>query len=171
MHYVLQAVHCTRPVCSRPTRLPIIPNILRHLYSAWCVQLVPYSNRMLWAACCLGFSAFLRSGEFTCLSPSAYVSSMLSPRDIATDSLSSPTFLAVTPHFSKTDLLGTGQILYIGATGNYLCPVSYTFIYGHPPPSARTLIYSREWPTSFSYGLGLGCLSGSTFNWLRGVSL
>ena len=129
LHYVLWAIHRTRPVRSHPTQLPITPTILRHLYSVWCVQPVPYSNRMLRAACCLSFSAFLHSGEFTCPSPSAYVSSMLSPTDIATDSLSSPTFLAVTLRSSKTDLFGTGHTLYIGSTGNYLYPVAAILSY------------------------------------------
>ena len=150
LHYVLRAVYRTRPVHSRPTRLPITPTILRHLYSVWCVQTMPYSNRMLWAACCLGFSAFLRSGEFTCPSLSAYVSSMLSPRDIATDSLSSPTFLAITLRSSKTDLFGTWHSLYIGATGNYLCPVAAILSYMaiRPPLPGPLFIHENGRPLS-----------------------
>ena len=111
LHYVLRAVYRTRPVHSHPTWLPITPTILRHLYSLWCVQPVPYSNRMLWAACCLGFSAFLCSGEFTCLSPSAYVSSMLSPRDIATNSHlpgNYPTFQEDRPVWRRARLVHWG---------------------------------------------------------------
>ena len=99
-------------------------------------------------ACCLGFSAFLRSGEFTCPSPSAYVSSMLSPRDKATDSLS--TFLAVTLRSSKTDLFGAGHTLHIGATGNYLCPVAAILSYMaiRPPLSEPLFIHENGRPLS-----------------------
>ena len=105
---------------------------------------------MLWAACCLGFSTFLCFGEFTCPSHSAYVPSMLSPRDIATNGLSSPTFPAVTLRFSKTDLFGTGHTLYIAATGNYLCLVAAVLSYMAicPPLPGPLFIYKNGRPLS-----------------------
>ena len=87
------------------------PDILAHL-------------RAVWAVCCLGFAAFLLSGEFTCPSVGAYDSSMLSWGDLLVDSHTSPTLLVVQLHHSKTDVFGTGVSLYVGATGSPNCPVA-----------------------------------------------
>jgi hypothetical protein len=64
---------------------------------------------------------------------------MLSPLDIATDSLSEPSFLSVSLRLSKTDIFAAGHTLVIGATGNTLCPIkvvlSYlAFLPAHPGP-------------------------------------
>ena len=109
--------------------LPITPSILRHLFSIWSSPPVSYSACMLWAACSLGFSAFLQSGEFTWSSPSAYVPTMLSPMDVAVDNRTNPSFLAVTLRSSKTDVFGSGVTVYIGATGGPLCPVAAVLSY------------------------------------------
>ena len=97
LHYVLRAVRRLNPIYRYPTRLPITPTILRHLFVTWSAPPVSYSNRMLWAACCLGFFGFLRAGEFTCSSLSAYDPSMLSPGDIAVDSHTNPNFFVSPP--------------------------------------------------------------------------
>ena len=124
LHYVLRAIKRDRPVGSRQLRLPITPAILHHLHSIWAVPPVPYSSRMLWAACCLGFFAFLRSGEFTCPSARAYNQSMLSPADIVVDNREHPTALTVLLRASKTDVFQAGHSLLVGATGDRLCPVT-----------------------------------------------
>jgi hypothetical protein len=129
LHYVLRAIHRTSPALSRPTRLPVTPEVLRSLYVVWDSQPVSYVSQMLWAACCLGFSGFLRSGEFTCPSTSAYTPSMLSPGDVVTDDIANPTFLSVVLRSSKTDIFGVGNTIYVGATGNYLCPVKAVLSY------------------------------------------
>ena len=63
-----------------------------------------YDNIMLWAACYLGFFAFLRSGEFTVPSladfnPSIY----LTPQDFAVDSIENPSMVLVRIKASKCD--------------------------------------------------------------------
>ena len=88
-----------------------------------------YRNRLLWAACCLGFFAFLRSGEFTCPSVAAYVSSMLSWGDIQVDSHNHPSYLRIVLRQSKTNLFGAGVSLFVGATGDTLCPVAAVLSY------------------------------------------
>ena len=104
LNYVLRATQRARPIRSRQLRLPITPPILRHLHFVWAVSPITYTSRMLWAACCLGFFAFLRSGEFTCPSIRAYTSSMLSPADVTVDSYEHPTSLTVLLRASKTDV-------------------------------------------------------------------
>ena len=72
-----------------------------------------YQCRLLWAACCLGFFAFLLSGEFNCPLSAAYDSSMLSWGDIQVDSHDYPSYLRIVLRHSKTDLCQfslTGQV-------------------------------------------------------------
>ncbi len=84
LHYVVRGIRKSQPAHTRPRRLPITPAILHTLYSTW-TQTPSYNTITLWAACCLGFFAFMRSGEFTCPSWDAYVPSMLSPADVQVD--------------------------------------------------------------------------------------
>ena len=150
LHYILRAIRRTQPLHSRSSRLPITPSILRHLHSVWSAPPVAHDTCMLWAACCLGFFAFLRAGEFTCSSPSAYVPSMLSPQDIVINSRANTTFLAVTLRSSKTDVFGAGHTLYIGSTGNCLCPVAAILAYLaiHPPGPGPLFLHESGQPLS-----------------------
>ena len=134
LHYVVRAVQCFNPIHCRPSRLPITPAILRHLYNAWSTPPVCYTHHMFWAACSLGFFCFLRAGEFTCSSTHAYDPSVLAPGDIRVDDHSNPKYLSVTLHHSKTNMFGSGFTLFVGSTG-YLCPVTATLSYLAMHPS------------------------------------
>ena len=90
LHYIIKGIEKSQPTHTRPKRLPITPAILHTLYSTWS-RCPDYNNTALWAACCLGFFAFLHSGEFTCPSWAAYNPSMLSPSDIQVDNHPRPT--------------------------------------------------------------------------------
>ena len=150
LHYVLRAVKRLNPIHRRPPRLPITPAILRHLFSTWSAPPVSYAARMLWAACCLGFFAFLRAGEFTCPSMDAYDPSMLSPGDIAMNNRANPTSLSVSLRHSKTDVFGAGVTLYVGATGGNMCPVAAILSYMavRPDTPGQLFIYHNNRPLS-----------------------
>ena len=117
LHYVVRAVSRVSPRLRCPSRLPITPRLLRHLYSVWSTAPISYENCMLWAACCLRFFAFLCSGEFTCTAKGAQNSSVLSWGDVRVNSHSQPEYLVLLLRHSKTDIFSTGVLLYVGATG------------------------------------------------------
>ena len=80
----------------------------------------------MWAACCLGFFALLRSGEFTVSSLSQFDPTRhITPMDISVDSHVNPTVMGLTLKFSKTDQTGIGLTLCVGETGTIysICPV------------------------------------------------
>ena len=79
----------------------------------------------------------MRAGEFTRVSSTE---DTLSVSDVSVDSRDNPQVLAVFLRRSKTDPFGAGVHLYIGRTGDVLCPV--TAVLGYlayvPPPLARS---------------------------------
>ena len=88
---------------ARP-RQPITLKLLEKLRTTW--QGKGWNGRMLWAAASLCFFGFLRSGEITIPTDSAYDSSThVSFTDVAVDNLASPTMLKLHLKASKTDPL------------------------------------------------------------------
>ena len=80
---------------------------------------------MLWGACCLGFSAFLRAGEFTVPSRAAYDPSVhLSVEDVAIDTRAAPSIIRLRLKQSKTDPFRQGVDIHLGKTDSDLCPVT-----------------------------------------------
>lgn len=74
-----------------------------------------------WAACCLAFFGFLRVGEMTVPSDSAYDPLVhLSWNDIAVDNPTAPSVIRVTIKQSKTDLFRQGMDLFLGRTATNL---------------------------------------------------
>ena len=105
-------------------RLLITPLILTAIGHSLKNNGDAYEQLLVWAACCLGFFAFLRSGEFTVPAGSNFDRTIhLTPRDFAVDSLQSPSMLKVRLKASKTDPTRRGVDLFIGRTWNSLCPV------------------------------------------------
>ena len=115
------------------------PNYSRYphrIHEAWSRRQPTFDDIMLWAAFCLGFFGFMRAGEFTCPSRQAFLPHMLTPADISVDSHSSPTIMAVHLRQSKTDQFGAGMTLYLGRTGDKLCPVAAVLAYLAMRPSS-----------------------------------
>ena len=130
LEYVLKGVkRAQAEVRSRP-RLPITPLILSKLRSVWVGQPLMKDGPMLWAASPLGFFGFLRAGEFTVPSNSAFDSSChLSLADISIDSYQNPSVMCVTIKKSKTDPFRHGVQLFIGRNHSVLCPVGAMLSY------------------------------------------
>ena len=106
-------------------RLPITPGILRKLKHSWSQTAADPDVQMLWAACTLAFSAFLRTGEMTVPSDKGYdPASHLSFGDIAVDNPSAPTLMRVQIKQSKTDPFRKGVHLFVGRTSLEVCPVA-----------------------------------------------
>jgi len=103
-------------------RLPITPMVLRDIWGV--VQKAPtdYTNIMMWAACCLGYFAFLRCGEFTVNGPFD-PQKHLEVGDVAVDNYQEPSMLSIFLKQSKTDQDRAGIKLCVGRTHQEMCPV------------------------------------------------
>ena len=78
------------------TRMPITSLILRRIKSTLLQDPYNYDHIMLWAACCLGFFAFLRSGELAVPDTKQFDPAWhLTPQDLAFDSEVEPSVLQV----------------------------------------------------------------------------
>ena len=99
---------------SHQGRLPITPELLRKMKLSWGTG--NWDHIMLWASATLCFFGFFRSGEITVSSQSSF------DRDVHNQE--SPRQLRVHLKASKTDPFRAGVDVFVGATGNDLCPVS-----------------------------------------------
>ena len=125
----LKGAKCLRPG-SPDTRLPITPLILRQIKPTLLQDPYNYDHILLWAACCLGFFAFLRSGEIAVPDTDQFNPAWhLTPQDLAFDSDAEPSMLQIHLKGSKPDQLRAGIHLYVGATGNDLCPIAAMVTY------------------------------------------
>ena len=121
--YVLKGIQRTSVTHHNTQRLPITPELLSGIHSLWSGYPPSFDKVMLWAAFCLGFFGFLRSGEFTS-SPHDSNECSLQVGDVSVDSRQDPQTLTVLLRRSKTDQFGKGNRIYLGRTGNNLCPVA-----------------------------------------------
>ena len=129
LEYVLRGIkweEAERQPAPTRRRLPITLDILIKLKAVWSTMEGEEADMMmLWAACCLGFFAFLRAGEFTVPSDTEFDEEVhLTWNDVSIDDPGSPSFLRVHIKQSKTDPFREGTHLYVGRTGTELCPVA-----------------------------------------------
>ena len=143
LQYVLRGVR-RNPKPAKP-RLPITPEILRHLKNQWAPHARETDYKMLWAACCVGFFGFLTAGEFT-TKPGEPPT--LSPQDVAVDDREHPTLIRIHLKSSKTDPFRHGVDIYLGRTGKDLCPVGalLAFMAARPARQGPLFVYTDGTP-------------------------
>lgn len=127
----------------RRLRLPITPLILRQLKSLWSSRAEDFDTVMIWAACCTAFFGFFRIGEITMDNQTAAKAHCVAVDDIAVDDHRTPTVVRIHLRHSKMDQFGKGVDVYMGRTGDDLCPVSAILAYlarrrNAPGPLFRT---------------------------------
>ena len=113
---------------AQTVRLPITPSILRRLHAVWVppAPLGPpsFDDVMWWAAASACFFGFFRAGEITVPSTSAFDAAVhLAWGDVSTDAASPPSKICFRLKRSKTDQFGRGVEVFVGATGDEICPV------------------------------------------------
>ncbi len=124
LELLLRGIKRTKPK-GQNARLPITPLVLVAIKQVLRKNAKKHDNIMLWAACCLGFFAFLRSGEFTLNSAAQFDPTLhITPQDILIDNRKNPSLMAITIKGSKTDQSRDGVTLYVGRSGDDLCPIS-----------------------------------------------
>ncbi len=118
LSYVVRGMKKRTAHYARRPRLPITPAILRQLRSAWEKLANPLNRNMLWAAACMCFFGFLRSGEVVVPSAKAFDPAIhLCRGDVRVDSRDSPSYLEVSIKASKTDVFRKGVTVVLGRTG------------------------------------------------------
>ena len=135
--YVLNGIHKSSPDCNTLHRLPLTPDHLRSIHATWSKSTVSYDKSMLWAAFCIGFFGFLRSGEFTHTFAAGTESATLLVSDVSIDSRSNPRILTIRLRKSKTDQFFKGTDIHLGRTGDILCPVSAMLSYMAIRPNTK----------------------------------
>lgn len=117
--------HRDRQVQPTRVRLPITAAILRRMKKQWGEGIGDFNITMLWAASVLCYFGFFRAGELTVPSVGAYREGKhLSWGDVAIDDPAKPATIRVLLRHSKTDQLGKGVEVFIGMTGDDICPVA-----------------------------------------------
>ena len=123
----------------RQIRLPITPEILSTIHAKWSNEHASFDRVMLWAAFCLGFFAFLRTGEFTCPSMGQFdESTMLAASDIAVDCRSNPSYLII--RLKMTLLLRESHCLLESLTKEFV-QCQLCGLLGYAPIDQRPLVY------------------------------
>jgi len=125
LHYIMQGIKRAEAEkgVEKRQRLPITPCILSKMRMVWEESDQP-DKEMLWAACCVGFFGFLRTGEMTVPSDEAYDPAChLSWSDVAVDNPDNPEVIRLHIKQSKTDPFRKGIYLYMGKTCSESCPV------------------------------------------------
>ena len=125
LRQVLHGIQTEQAFILEPrTRLPITIQLMRQIKTLISAKPYTYHHTMIWAACCTAFFGFMRCGEFTLPSHSAYDPTVhLSFSDVAVDSRTCPTFIRLTIKQSKTDRFRQGRFIYLEKTNCEVCPV------------------------------------------------
>ena len=127
-------------------RLSITPPLVVKMKAVWELTGATHNTKMLWAASCLCFFAFLRVSELTVPTEKAYNPSVhLSVGDVAVDDACRPSLLRVTIKQSKINL-------FVGRTNSTLCLVAavldFLCVRGKKP--GPLFIWADGWPLTRS---------------------
>ena len=128
---------------------------------------------MLWAAWCMGFLGFFQSWEFTCSSLHAFFESVLSVSKVNVDSRSDPSFVSIYLRQSKTDIFGTGSVVYLGRGNGPIFPVKVLILYiafrGSGPGPLRCALELQGLDVSWFNGHSF-CIGAATTAAACGIS-
>lgn len=108
-------------------RLPVTPLILRKMREE-LAKVPDHDNKMMWAAMCMAFFGFMRSGEFT-VSPQGDTSRVLALADVSVDNREDPRMVNLRLRHSKTDQFGEGVTISLARNDSDLCPVAAVLAY------------------------------------------
>ena len=121
----------------RPTRLPITPDILHRIRRVWLTPPLQVDHVMMWAASATCFFGFFRAGEITVPTATEFDNAVhLAWGDVSVNSVTPPSMVRVFLKRSKTDQFGQGVEVFLGATGDELCPVATVVSYSSRRGSA-----------------------------------
>ena len=139
LQYVMRGIKRLQNTHHKKIRLPITSALMGKMQPTIFSARIPwptYDKTMIWAACCMGFFGFMRSGEFT--SSSKNQASPISVGDIAVDSHCNPSMIQVFLAKAKTDPFGKGVHIYLGKTDMPVCRVT---LLSDPPSRPGSSVY------------------------------
>jgi len=106
-------------------RLPVTPEILLRIKTAWEHKGLDKDKVMFWAAFTTCFFGFLRSGEIYLETNDLFDPVRdLTSQDVEVDNLDDPKLLRLHLKHSKTDPYSEGSDIFISRTYDELCPLS-----------------------------------------------
>ena len=121
-------------------RLPISSAIMHRLVGVWSGD--NFESRLMLATTCVGYFTFIRARKFTAVgtaSPGILLS------EVAINSRLVPT---VVYDSSKTDPFGRGVEIFLGVSGNEVCPLTALMRYlaVNPPGDGQLFVWENRQP-------------------------
>ena len=134
LNLVLKGIRRTKATPPK-VKLPVTPLVLYRLRRVLLLKPAD-PDKVIWAACCVGFFGFLRTADFAVPSSSKFDPSVhLAVQDVVIDSFTSPSLLQIRIKMSKTDQFKQGTSVFLAASHNELCPLAalLSYLVSHPP--------------------------------------
>ena len=121
LHRVIRGIKSTQGSTSS-SRLPITNNLMLVSWKSLDLNIPDHS--IFWAACILGYFAFLQASEFTVPNLNSFSIALdITVQDVAVDCRSSPSCMWVRSKASKMDPFRKGADIHIGIGNCPLCVV------------------------------------------------
>ena len=119
LEYVLRGICRASPGHLRPQHLPVTPQILRLVFNMFTAANITGCSDVV-GSLLYRFFGFLCGKMFT---GSAQEEPSLTASDVSVDSHSSPSFVSLHLHHSKTDTFGVGVRFFLSRFDGLICPV------------------------------------------------